>query len=81
MFFLENSWCLRTTAADEIHRAIEEVANFTGSPQERQVVVMCRQLGIDYKKLTLEEFQLLMKVLAKSKHLNIPRNKHRKKRK
>ncbi len=30
---------------------------------------MCQQLGIDYWKLTPEEFQLLMKVLAKSKHL------------
>lgn len=70
-----------TTAAEEIRQAITEAASFTGSSQEKQVVVMCRQLGIDYTKLTPEEFQLLMKVLAKSKHLNIPKRKRRKKRK
>ncbi len=43
---------------------VKLLASFIRSPQERQVVVMCRQLGIDYKKLTSEEFQLLMKVLG-----------------
>lgn len=70
-----------TTAAEEIHRAIAEAVSFTGSAQERQVVVMCRQLGIDYTKLTPEEFQVMIRVLGKSKHLNIPKGKHRKKRK
>ena len=55
--------------------------SFTGSPQEKQVVVMCRQLRIDYTKLTPEEFQVMIRVLGKSKHLNIPKGKHRKKRK
>ncbi|MHB8061473.1 MAG: hypothetical protein ACYDG2_02385 [Ruminiclostridium sp.] len=32
---------------------------------------MCR-LEIDYTKLTPEEFQLMIWVLGKSKHLNIP---------
>ena len=67
--------------AEGIQRAIEKAANFKGSREEKQVVVMCQQLGIDYRKLTPEEFQLLMRVLAKSKHLNIPRGKRRKKRK
>jgi hypothetical protein len=42
---------------------------------------MCRQLGIDYTKLTPEEFQVMIRVLGKSKHLNIPKGKHGKKRK
>jgi hypothetical protein len=71
----------KSTVAEGIQRAIEEAANFKGSREEKQVVVMCQQLGIDYRKLTPEEFQLLMRVLAKSKHLNIPRGKRRKKRK
>ena len=70
-----------TTAAEEIRQAITEAASFTGSPQEKQVVVMCRQLGIDYTKLTPEEFQVMIRVLGKSKHLNIPKGKRRKKRK
>lgn len=70
-----------TTAAKEIRQVITEAASFTGSAEEKQVVVMCRQLGIDYKKLTAEEFQVMIRVLGKSKHLNIPRGKRRKKRK
>ena len=60
---------------------IKEATSFKGSREEQQVVVMCQQLGIDYRKLTLEEFQLLIKVLANDKHLNIPRGKRRKKKK
>ncbi|BAH42023.1 hypothetical protein BBR47_10460 [Brevibacillus brevis NBRC 100599] len=43
--------------------------------------MMCRQLGIDYTKLTPEEFQTLINILKKSKHLNIPKGKRRMKRK
>lgn len=70
-----------TTTAEEIRQAITEAASFTGSAQEKQVVVMCRQLGIDYAKLTPQEFQVMIRVLGKSKHLNIPKGKRRKKRK
>lgn len=70
-----------TTAAEEIRRGIAEAASFTGSQQEKQVVVMCRQSGIDYKKLTAEEFQVMIRVLGKSKHLNILKGTRRKKRK
>ncbi|MDR3600465.1 MAG: hypothetical protein P4L49_08315 [Desulfosporosinus sp.] len=41
---------------------------------------MCRQLGIDYTKLTPEEFQLMMRVLEKSKHLKSPGQRRRGKR-
>ena len=69
-----------TTAAEEIRRAVTEAASFTGSAQEKQVVVMCHQLGIDYTKLTPEEFQVMIRVLGKSKYLNISKRKRGKKR-
>ena len=68
-----------TTAAEELKKAMEEAASFTGSAQEKRVVVMCRQLGIDYTKLTQEEFQVMIRVLEKSKHLKSPGKKRGKK--
>jgi hypothetical protein len=70
-----------TTAVDEIKNSLEEAAHFQGSEKEKWVVVFCRQLGIDYTKLTLEEFQVIVKVLRKSKLLTIPRKGHGKKQK
>jgi transcriptional regulator with XRE-family HTH domain len=68
------------SAVDEIKRSIEEAARFQGSDKEKRVVILCRQLGIDYHKLTPVEFQTMIKILEKSKHMVIPRKKHRKKR-
>lgn len=70
-----------TTAADEIKNSLEEAARFQGSEKEKRVVVLCRQLGIDYTKLTPEEFQVMIRVLGKSKLLTIPRKRHGKKQK
>lgn len=70
-----------TTAVDEIKNSLEEAAHFQGSEKEKWVVVFCRQLGIDYTKLTPEEFQVIVKVLRKSKLLTIPRKGHGKKQK
>lgn len=69
-----------TTAADEIRSSLEEAARFQGSDKEKRVVVFCRQLRIDYTKLTPEEFQVMIRVLGKSKYLNVPRGKRRKRR-
>lgn len=63
---------------DEIKRSIEEAARFQGSTEEKRVAVLCRQLGIDYTKLTPEEFRVMIRVLEKSKHLKSPRRKRRK---
>lgn len=68
------------SVVDEIKRSIEEAARFQGSDEEKQVVVLCRHLGIDYHKLTPVEFQMLIKILQKSKHMSIPRKGRRKKR-
>jgi transcriptional regulator with XRE-family HTH domain len=70
-----------TAAVDEIKNSLEEAARFHGSDEEKRVVVFCRQLGIDYPKLTPEEFRVIIKVLGKSKLLPIPRKRNRRKRK
>ena len=70
-----------TTAADQIKNSLEEAANFQGSEKEKWVVVFCRQLGIDYTKLMPEEFQVIIRVLKKSKLLTIPRKRYGKKQK
>ena len=66
-----------TTAVDEIKNSLEEAARFQGSDAEKQVIVFCRQLGIDYPKLTPEEFRVMIKVLGKSKLLKIPSKRRR----
>lgn len=65
---------------DEIKHGMEEAARFQGSDKEKRVVMLCRQLGIDYHKLTPVEFQTLIKILQKSKHMSISRKRHRKNR-
>lgn len=64
---------------DEIKCSIEEAACFQGSSEEKRVVVLCRQLGIDYTKLTPEEFRVMIRVLEKSKYLKSPGQRRRKK--
>ncbi len=63
----------RTTAdssgTEQAKQSLDEAIHFEGSDQEKQVRVFCAQLGIDYGKLTQEEFTTLISVLKKSKHL------------
>lgn len=46
---------------------LEEVANFKGSKMEETVMLYCKQLQIDYRKLTEEEFRWFIRILQKSK--------------
>lgn len=55
------------TAAEQMKKDLEEVANFKGSKMERTVILYCKQLQIDYKKLTEEEFRWFIQILKKSK--------------
>lgn len=43
--------------------------------QEKQVRIFCYSLGINYDKLTPEEFVTLIQILEKSKNLRSPYNK------
>ena len=57
---------------DELKKDIEYASSVQGTPQKRQAVLYCRRLGIDYKKLTDVEFEVLIRVLKKSKLLRNP---------
>ena len=63
-----------TTIADELKKDLEDAANFKGSPLEKQAVLYCKRLGINYSKLSPDEFQTLIKILKKSTHLKTPIN-------
>ena len=47
----------QTTVADELKENLEAVENFKGSRDEKLVVLYCKQLGINYKNLSDEEFR------------------------
>ena len=54
---------------NELKQDIEYAASIQGTPQKRQAVLYCRRLGIDYKKLTDLEFEVLIRIMQKSKYL------------
>ena len=58
-----------TTAMMDMKTALDEAASFKGSAQEKQLVALLRQLGIDYHKLTVEDFRVMIRVFNKSKLL------------
>ena len=61
-----------TAVADKLKKSMEKAASFKGSLLEKHAVIFCEQLGIDYKRLTHEEFHTLIDILNKSKHLKSP---------
>ena len=70
-----------TTPLEELKKGLDVAANFKGSPQEKQIVALCQQLGIDYKKLSAEEFRVMVKVFQKSKVIKNLQSQRGKKRK
>ena len=73
-----------STLAEDIMKGMEEAAQFSGSDQERQGRIFCIQLGINFNRLTTEEFAALVSILKKSKLLKSPiskRGKNSRKRK
>lgn len=69
-----------TDIVTELKQDIDFVAGIEGSNMEKQAILFCRRLGIDYTKLTPDEFRTMINVLKKSKHSGIPGAKNRKKR-
>ena len=51
----------------EILKSLREAMSYEGSDEERQIRILCYQLGIPYDKLTPEEFTGLIAALQKSK--------------
>ena len=70
---LREKHCKDSTSAPEVSVAqqmkkdLDEVANFKGSRLEKQMILYCKQLQIDYRKLTEEEFRCFIRILKKSK--------------
>lgn len=67
-----------TTVADELRESLEAVENFKGSRQEKQAFLYCKQLGINYKNLSEEEFRWLIRILQKSKKMGTPVSQRKK---
>lgn len=68
------------SVAEELRQDIEDAMNFKGSDLERQAMLYCKRLGINYSKLTETEFRNLIHILNKSSILKT-HGSRRKKRK
>ena len=68
----------QTTVADELKENLEAVQNFKGSRDEKLVILYCKQLGINYKNLSDEEFRWLIRILKKSKKMGTPISQRKK---
>ena len=55
------------SVAQQMKKDLDEVANFKGGRLEKQMILYCKQLQIDYRKLTEEEFRWFIRILKKSK--------------
>lgn len=64
-----------SSVAEDIAKELNAAAEFTGSDQERQARLFCMQLGINYDRLSPEEFASLVSILKKSKLLKSPISK------
>lgn len=60
---------------DDFQQKVAEVMAAKGTEEEKQARIFCHSLGIDYNKLTPEEFVTLIQVLKKSKNLKSTYNK------
>ena len=68
----------QTTVADELKENLEAVENFKGSRLEKLAMLYCKQLGINYKNLSEEEFRWLIRILQKSKKMGTPISQRKK---
>ena len=68
----------QTTVANELKENLEAVENFKGSRLEKLAVLYCKQLGINYKNLSDEEFRWLIRILQKSKKTGTPISQRKK---
>ena len=66
--------------AEELKKDIAAYQQMPGSPQARRIALLCSRLGINYSKLTREEFKTLIGILNKSKHFSTPKMGRRNKR-
>ena len=57
----DSTIALEESVAEQMKKDLEEVANFKGSKFVKQLIVYYKQLKIDYRKLTTEEFRCLFR--------------------
>ena len=58
--------------AENMQNQLREAMNFEGSSEEKQIRSFLVTFGIDYDKLTKEQFVTLIDILKLSKHLKTP---------
>ena len=68
----------QTTVADGLKENLEAVEKFKGSRLEKLAMLYCKQLGINYKNLSEEEFRWLIRILKKSKKMGTPISQRKK---
>ena len=61
--------------SDTARQELEAAMSYEGSAEERQARLFCKQLGINYDKLSKEEFVTLINILKKSSLLKVQPNK------
>ena len=64
--------------AENMQNQLREAMNFEGSSEEKQIRSFLVTFGIDYDKLTKEQFVTLIDILKLSKHLKTPISQRRK---
>ncbi len=69
---------LQTTVADGLKKNLDAVEKFNGSHQEKQAILYCKQLVINYKNLSDEEFRWLIRILQKAKKMGTPISQRKK---
>ena len=62
------------SSVKEVQKQLEEVMNYEGSAEEKKARLFLSTLGIDYDKLSQEEFVTLIGILKKSAHMKNPNN-------
>ena len=63
-----------TSLATTMQGQLQDAMNFEGSSEEKQIRSFLATFGIDYDKLTKEQFVSLIEILKLSKHLKSPIN-------
>ena len=61
-----------TSLAATVQEQLQEAMNFEGSSEEKQIRSFLATFGIDYDKLTKEQFVTLIEILKLSKYMKSP---------
>ena len=61
-----------TSLAATVQEHLQEAMNFEGSSEEKQVRSFLATFGIDYDKLSKEQFVSLIEILKLSKYMKSP---------